>query len=186
MVVFVLIAAGCAGAGDTGVEAGAASQTEAVEGAAPAVSLVRSDQLDTSELLDLSTGQASSLAEIATGDRALLLWFWSPSCVTCRNHALDIEAFAEEHADIVQVVGVGAFESVDAGHGFIDDTGLTTLPMLYEATGHLWQVAEVFSNSSLLLVGHDFDARSATFRFDDSGRRNVTDAAPLAPYAPQV
>lgn len=180
MVIVAVAATGCAGVVNSTVE------TTETASPAPAVELIRTDQIEHTQLLDLSTEQASSLSELATGDRAVLLWFWSPSCVTCRAHALDIEAFAEEHADVLQVVGVGAWGSVQGAQDFIADTGLTTLPMLHETTGHLWRLADVFSNSSLVLASYDFETLSSTFRFDDNGRNTAISAAPQQPYAPQT
>lgn len=36
------------------------------------------DEFTTTEMIDTATGEIATLADIATGDRALMLWYWSP------------------------------------------------------------------------------------------------------------
>jgi hypothetical protein len=40
--------------------------------------LALSDDLSTSELLDVRTGQITNLSEVVTGDRPILVWYWAP------------------------------------------------------------------------------------------------------------
>ncbi len=42
------------------------------------VELAFSDQFATTEMLDVRTGEAVSLDQVVSGDRAVLLWYWAP------------------------------------------------------------------------------------------------------------
>ena len=71
-----LLAAAC-GAGSTPVDDGRfAAAIEAAAVNEPALMLTA--ELDTTEMLDVRTGEIRALDDVVTGDRAVLLWYWAP------------------------------------------------------------------------------------------------------------
>lgn len=68
-----LFATACGGGRSAGEADAAIAASEAAEAA-----LVLSADLATSQLLNTSDGSATSLSEVITGDRAVLLWYWAP------------------------------------------------------------------------------------------------------------
>jgi len=46
--------------------------------AEPIPSLALTDDPTTTELVNLATGAATTLGDQATGDRAVLVWYWAP------------------------------------------------------------------------------------------------------------
>lgn len=73
-----LVAAACSGGAET---ASASEASTAVIAAATQnqSKLVLGDELSESQLLDTRTGAITSLGDVVTGDRAVLLWYWAPS-----------------------------------------------------------------------------------------------------------
>lgn len=104
--------------------------------------------------------------------------------MTCRSHAAELEQFARDHEDILQVVGVGSQERFADAEDFLGDTKLTTLPLLWEGTGALWRLNEVGRNSAVQLATFDLDQLSREFSFNDAGRTTALDAAVQTPWGP--
>lgn len=76
LLVLVAVASGC-GSDDDG------SSNEATADAAAAAAghetrLVLTDELGSTEMLDVRTGTITSLDAAVSGDRAVLLWYWAP------------------------------------------------------------------------------------------------------------
>ena len=40
--------------------------------------IVTSDDISQTQMLDVSSGEITSLSEVVTGDRAVLAWYWAP------------------------------------------------------------------------------------------------------------
>lgn len=57
---------------DDDPEAAAANADETID------DLQRSDDVFLTEVLDVATGDATSLAQAVDGDRPVLIWFWAP------------------------------------------------------------------------------------------------------------
>ena len=104
--------------------------------------------------------------------------------MTCRGHAAELEQFAQDHQDILQVVGVGSQERFVDAEDFLSDTGLTTLPLLWEGSGALWRLNEIGRNSAVQLATFDLSDLSREFSFNDAGRTTALDAAPQPPWGP--
>lgn len=82
----LLVASACGGdSGSDGTAAGV-SDGSSVNGSDDAAStaaanidaLESSDDVRTLEVLDVKTGQPTTIADAVTGDRPVLLWFWAP------------------------------------------------------------------------------------------------------------
>lgn len=65
-----LVATAC---GDEGSSADTAAPVSE-----PATDLTPNDDIRLTEILDVTSGDATTLADTATGDRPVLLWFWAP------------------------------------------------------------------------------------------------------------
>ena len=70
---FGLFLAACGGGGAGGADNAAVSTAAEAQG-----SLTNTGDLRTIEVLDVATGNATTLADTVTGDRAVLLWFYAP------------------------------------------------------------------------------------------------------------
>lgn len=69
-----MVASACATGGLT------SQQTSAIDAAdLNARSLDLTDDLSTSQLLDGRTGQVTTIRDVVTGDRPVLMWYWAPN-----------------------------------------------------------------------------------------------------------
>lgn len=59
---------------------GGSSADPAVSAAAQSneAQLVLTDDIGATQLLDSNSGEITSLGEVVTGDRAVLVWYWAP------------------------------------------------------------------------------------------------------------
>ena len=69
-----LVASACT-AGSVTPEQAAAIETAARS----ASSLILTNDLSTSQLLDGRTGEVTSIREVVTDDRPILMWYWAPN-----------------------------------------------------------------------------------------------------------
>ena len=104
------------------------------------------------ETLDFSStlvsGQAFEGASLA--GRPTLLWFWAPWCPTCRGQIPQVEGLAADHADELNVVGVGSLDSSEAIADFAGD--VDGVVHLEDVDGELWQRFGVTEQSSFVLL----------------------------------
>ncbi len=66
-----LIATSCGGGTVADPAAIAAAESNQAE-------LVTSTDISQTQMLDVSSGEITSLSEVVTGDRAVLVWYWAP------------------------------------------------------------------------------------------------------------
>ncbi|MEM7095765.1 MAG: hypothetical protein AAF567_22375 [Actinomycetota bacterium] len=83
----------------------------------------------------------------------------------------------------MQIVGVGSQESFEDALDFLDETGLTTLPLLWERSGALWRLNEISRNSAVQLITPGLDHLSQEFTFNDGGRITILDASVQPPWS---
>lgn len=182
----VLVVACGTGASDqtaTALPATEASASTAIDAASErAASLVTGPDLVSSELIDTASGQVTSVPDLVTGDRPVLLWYWAPTCNVCLREAEAMERFARDHAAVVQVIGVGAQGDYADTQAFIGTTGVNDLPLLWQPSIALWKLNDVNANSQIQLFSYDLEHRSEPFFLDDRGRSIVLEAAVQAPY----
>jgi thiol-disulfide isomerase/thioredoxin len=69
----------------------------------------------------------------------------------CRSEAPVLEQFAQDNADSVTVVGIGAQDDLAFAERFVSQTG-TTFPMLWSDSNESWRHFGVSRNSSVLLL----------------------------------
>lgn len=74
LALFATACGGGAGGGRSSAERDAALDAAAVN----ETQLVLTSDLATSQVLHTADGTATSLSEVVTGDRAVLLWYWAP------------------------------------------------------------------------------------------------------------
>jgi len=58
------------------------------------------------------------------------------------------------------------------------------LTMLWEASGNIWVLNNVWTNSAMQLFSYDLSQQSAPIFFNDDGRSVVLDAIVQEPWAP--
>ncbi len=122
------------------------------------------------DVVELASGDTVDLTALATAGRPSLLWFWAPHCTVCRREAPDLLAFAEAHGDEIQILGLGAQDSLEEAYGFLDDTGTHDLRMVWDATGQSWIHHGVTSQPTIIVLGADGQVAGEWYRdFDADG-----------------
>ncbi len=89
------------------------------------------------EVVDLATGETVTIGDIVTGDRPVLVWSFAPHCGTCRAEAPVIDAFAKANEDKVQVIGIGATDTVEYAQDFKASTQVES-SILWSQTSAIW------------------------------------------------
>lgn len=72
----------------------------------------------------------------------------------CRREAPEVEQFAREHANEVQVVGLGTQDSLGEADEFVEDYG-TTFPMLWDESSQSWIELGVTSQPTAVMFTPD-------------------------------
>jgi thiol-disulfide isomerase/thioredoxin len=144
VVASALLVAAC-GNGADGVATGtSANDTSAPESVLPAVGV-----------RDVATGDKVVLTSVASGDRPLLLWAWAPLCPSCAAEAPGVEAFAGEHLDDIQIVGLGTQDDFDLAQSFVSTYGVKTPQMLWDPGFESWQQLSITSQPTWILFSPD-------------------------------
>ena len=135
------------------------SSTEAVSVDLPAI-----------EVVELASGDTVPLPSLATSGRPTVLWFWAPHCTFCIREAPELLAFADEHGAQVDILGLGAQDSLDEAYGFLDTTGTHDLAMVWDETGRSWVHHGVTSQPTIIVLGADGQVSAEWYRdFDENG-----------------
>ena len=97
----------------------------------------------------------------------------------CRGEAPVVEQFAREHADEIQVVGVGAQDDFDLAVDFVTSTGVETPDMIWDPSFETWSHFGVRINSQMMLVNADLTSGTDLFYgFGDADRQRILDTLP--------
>jgi len=81
-VMVMVLATACGGGGGGGGGSAALSEQQnnlVVSANTNTASLQLTSDLTSTQMLDSRTGQITDLGEVVTGDRAVLMWYWSPN-----------------------------------------------------------------------------------------------------------
>ena len=73
----------------------------------------------------------------------------------CRREAPDVEQFARDHADQVDVIGLGTQDNTDDAVEFVANGGLTTFPVYWDETFTSWQAFGIQSQPAAALLSAD-------------------------------
>ncbi len=139
-------------------------------GAAPPAGSARNKTLFDVDVVRVSSGQTTNLEQLSKEGKPTLLWFWAPHCSICRAEAPKVLAFAAEHGDDIQIIGLGAQDSYAQAEGFLEDTGTQGLEMVWDKTGSSWVHYEVTNQPTVIVVGADGEQKKKLFRdFDEDG-----------------
>jgi thiol-disulfide isomerase/thioredoxin len=93
-----------------------------------------------------------ALARLETAPSPTLLWFWAPWCEYCNQEAPDLEAFAKEHGDEVQVVAIGGADDPENGLAFAEEHGLRTPTMLFDVPESAFDAYKVKATPTAILL----------------------------------
>lgn len=106
------------------------------------------------EMTDVATGDTVDLDEAlrGDGDTPTLAWFWAPHCPTCRGEAPTLDRYAAETAGEVNLVGIGTRDDFALAEDFLESTGVTNFPLLWEPSGESWVNFDVVAQPYLLLL----------------------------------
>jgi len=137
-----------------------AAPTEAPPAAAP--------DLPAIDVVELASGRSVSLPSLAGSGRPTVLWFWAPHCTFCRREAAELLAFTAEHGTEVDILGLGAQDSLDEAHGFVDDTATQDLTMVWDQSGQSWVHHRVTSQPTIVVLGADGQEAGRWFRDFDT------------------
>ncbi|MDH4144645.1 MAG: TlpA family protein disulfide reductase [Acidimicrobiia bacterium] len=78
----------------------------------------------------------------------------------CRAEAPGVEQFAREHADRLDVIGLGTQDDLERARDFVSDGGIT-FPMLWDESFASWQALGLRSQPAAALFGADGDVLGA-------------------------
>jgi hypothetical protein len=70
----------------------------------------------------------------------------------CRAESPAVEQFAQRHGDEIRVVGMGAQDSLEMAVDFIEDGGLVTPLMIWDASFETWNYYGVTGQPTAVLV----------------------------------
>jgi len=106
------------------------------------------------EMTEVATGDTTDLATALDidGDKPTVAWFWAPHCSTCRGEAPALDEFMGENADRVNFVGIGSRDDFEYAEGFLADTGVENLQLLWEGTGESWASLGVTAQPYVILI----------------------------------
>jgi thiol-disulfide isomerase/thioredoxin len=106
------------------------------------------------QMTDVATGESTDLeAALASEDgKPVLAWFWAPFCPTCRGEAPELDAFMADNTDHVKMVGIGTRNDIEQAEGFLEDTGVTNFPLLWEPSGQSWVDNAVAAQPYMILI----------------------------------
>lgn len=162
-----ILAAGTLAACGTDATNSSSDATGGSARAAPAVAPTseappRGPSLPDVRVQDLAGG-STSVADLAGGEKPVLVWFWAPHCPYCNAEARDVEAFAKANRDAVDVVGLGTQDSVREARDFVREHGLRTPRMLYDPSSASWQQLGIRGQPAAMLFDRDGIARGQWF-----------------------
>ncbi len=112
----------------------------------------------------LSTGATLDLRSLTASGRPTLLWFWAPHCSFCRAEAPALMSFAAGRGRELDIVGVGAQDSLDQARGFVEDTGTTGLAMVWDPSGRSWVHYGITNQPTVVVLGADGKVARTWFR----------------------
>ena len=102
-----------------------------------------------------------NVAELAPSDRPLLVWFWAPHCPSCHAEAPEVESFSRRVDSELTVVGLGAQDSEEMAHDFVDEHKLRTPRMLYDASSESWERLGINGQPAAILFDREGIPRPA-------------------------
>jgi hypothetical protein len=95
----------------------------------------------------------------------------------CRGEAPAVEQFARDHADEIQVIGVGAQDDFDYALDFLAATGLETPDMVWDPSFETWSTYGVRINSQMRVMAADLSTGTDLFYgFGEAEQQDVLDA----------
>lgn len=122
------------------------------------------------DVVELASGEEVPLPSLAQPGRPTLLWFWAPHCTICRREAPDLLEFEASHGDRIDVLGLGAQDSLDEAYGFLDDTDTHDLAMVWDQSGRSWIHHGVTNQPTVIVLDADGQVAGTWFReFDVDG-----------------
>ncbi len=171
LVLFVLTLTGCGGgASDRSAVAssgsnGAVAPPLAAGSTAPGpVTPQPVPDVPSVDVVLLASGSTVDLRSLATPGRPALLWFWAPHCTFCRAEAPELLSFVAGHGGDVDVIGIGAQDSLDEAHGFVEETKTAGLRMVWDPRGRSWVHYGVTNQPTVIVLGADGQIAGTWFR----------------------
>lgn len=174
LVGLVVLAAACGSDGTSTTAAGPGdpTTTTAPDGEAPdpAPTGDPTADLPAIDVVELASGDQVALPSLAQPGRPTLLWFWAPHCTVCRREAPELLEFEAAHGDDIDVLGLGAQDTLDEAYGFLDDTSTHALAMVWDRSGQSWIHHGVTSQPTVIVLDAEGQVAGTWFRdFDVDG-----------------
>jgi thiol-disulfide isomerase/thioredoxin len=98
-------------------------------------------------------GEAFAAADLA--GKPTVFWFWAPWCPICVSQSPQVLDLAEEHGDVVNVVGVAGLDEPEAMKDFIEMTDTGSLTHLNDEAGEVWRHFGITAQSTFAVVDKD-------------------------------
>ena len=148
----------------------------------PVVELNPTDNISSTEMLDVRSEEVRTLQDVADGTRPVVVWFWQPCDRGSELGYAEFTAFAHEHQDAVQAIGIGGGGDY-AGVQILQSAHDDAVTLLWD-DGHAWSLFNRFPTGSLMLFSYDLESRSGTLTLTSAGREVILLAADQAPWRP--
>lgn len=145
--VTVVLAAACGSGGGSG-------ETGARPDIAPSAEAAAESPLPEVTVWDVGESDWVQFADYLPGEKPLLVWFWAPHCSACAAEAPGMVAFAEEHGDEIDIVGLGTQDDPGEAATFVDRHSIP-FPMLWDETFETWQSLGVTAQPAVALFAAD-------------------------------
>ena len=73
----------------------------------------------------------------------------------CRREAPDVEQFARDHIDDVEVIGFGTQDSEEEAYEFVAERGTESFTMLWDESFETWSALGISGQPTLVLLDTD-------------------------------
>jgi len=146
VVALSLLAAAC-GSEQQSVETGARPDI------APSVDAA-SSPLPQVTVWDVGESDWVQFADYLPSEKPLLVWFWAPHCSACAAEAPDMVAFAEEHGDEIEIVGLGTQDDAGMAATFVERHDIP-FTMLWDESFETWQAFGISAQPATVLLSPD-------------------------------
>ncbi len=162
----VIVSACCGSSGGDGSvdEARGSTTTEPATATTDSVATSAASALPPIDVVHVASKQTAGLRTYLTSGRPALLWFWAPHCQFCIAEAPEMRAFAEKYAGRIDVLGVGAQDSLSQAEDFVEKTSTEMLDMVWDKSGDSWITFNVTNQPTVVVLSPSGEVKLRKFR----------------------
>ena len=120
----------------------------------PAAQAASSTDLPAVTVWNVGDSKWVQFADLLPAEKPLVLWFWAPHCPACAAEAPAVKKFAEDHANQLNVVGIGTQDDATMAAQFLKKHDLG-FPMLWDEGFETWKAFGVTSQPTVAVLNKD-------------------------------